>query len=103
VCKLGAPYFVKVKDARDWRALQHHTMIDKWISEAVLAFLRLFIDVEWEKLHLTWWGGAFMPQELRGPASRTSSTVEGLPYMQLNVPELLLRARPRAGPHVCGA
>ena len=33
-------------------------MFDKWISDAVLSVLRWFIDVEWERLSLTWWSGA---------------------------------------------
>ena len=32
-------------------------MFDKWISDVVLTVLRWFVDVEWERLRLTWWSG----------------------------------------------
>jgi len=33
-------------------------MFNRLLSEGILAFLRLFIDVEWESLKLTFWSGA---------------------------------------------
>lgn len=32
-------------------------MFDRWVSEAILAILRLFVDIEWESLKLTLWSG----------------------------------------------
>lgn len=41
-------------------------MFDKWISELLQSVLRWFVDVEWERLSLTWWSGAhFSPRPLR--------------------------------------
>lgn len=33
-------------------------LFDKWISELLQSLLRWFVDVEWERLSLTWWSGA---------------------------------------------
>eukprot|EP00892_Ulva_mutabilis_P009193 jgi/Ulvmu1/6646/UM003_0284.1 len=32
-------------------------MIDRWISEVILAVLRRFVDIDWENLQIGWWSG----------------------------------------------
>lgn len=32
-------------------------MIERWISEMILAILRRFVDIDWENLQIGWWSG----------------------------------------------
>lgn len=35
-------------------------MIDRWISDMILAILRRFVDIDWENLQIGWWSGAHL-------------------------------------------
>ena len=71
-------------------------MFDKLISDLVLSVLRMFVDVEWERLRLTFWSGAFLARavsagdNLQGTCSiYTRSSVSCIHLLKLD-PESLV-------------